>query len=328
MRDKKKENQFAAAADLAEQIANWLDALENHTRASPHTLKSYARDIRQFCIFLSHYHEEPPRLAHMADLPVGDLRAFMAQRRQSGVESRSLARSLASLRGFARFLSKQELPVSDAFRAVRTPKIRKTLPRPISKPDAILLIQLALETAKTPWEGLRDAALLSLIYACGLRISEALALNRKDLPSSPPPLAPSDEVRAPLRITGKGNKQRDIPLLQFVATALDDYMAAAPFEFGPHAPIFRTIKGARLSARVAQLMMARLRRHLGLPDSATPHALRHSFATHLLNAGGDLRTIQDLLGHSRLSSTQIYTEIEDNELKAIYDSAHPRARAK
>ena len=309
--------QFNATPDLQKQCGMWLESLAVENRLSPHTVASYGRDLTQFLDFLADHHARPPALADMSSLQLADLRAFLAARRHSGAQSRSLNRSVSGLRNFARFLERRDTPVSPAFNLLSVPKTTRSLPRPVAQNDALAMIRLALESASAVWVGRRDAALLCLLYGAGLRVSEALQLDVKSLPPT--------QDRA-LRILGKGNKERQVPLLPIIRQTLDDYMCAAPFVFGPEDPVFRGIRGGRLSARQTQMMVAGLRRTLGLADTVTPHALRHSFASHLLAAGGDLRTIQELLGHRQLSSTQIYTEVDAQSLRDVYDKVHPRAR--
>jgi integrase/recombinase XerC len=245
---------------------------------------------------------------------VRDLRAFMAARRADGVSPRSLNRALSALRHFTDYLQSRDIAVSPAFSALSGAKTRAGLPRPVGENDVARLIQCALYTARLDWLGRRDAALLTLLYGTGLRISEALSLTREDI----------ETANDMLRVTGKGGKQRDVPLLPLVVRALNDYLAAQPFGLRHADKIFRGARGGPLAARQAQSMLAGLRRAIGLPDNVTPHALRHSFASHLLSGGGDLRTIQELLGHAQLSSTQIYTQVDEAALLAVYDKAHKR----
>ena len=303
------------AGDLQRQHDAWVARMTYESRLSPHSVASYQRDLRQFLSFLNGYVERPPQLSDFADLQLTTLRAFLASRRLEGAESRSLLRTMSGLRNFAQFLEQQKIAVSQAFYLVNMPKQKRSLPRPIDSQSLLQLIQLALETPKQNWVGQRDAALLTLLYGCGLRISEALALNVGDVP---------DAAEVGLRVLGKGNKMRDVPLLPLVHQALHGAIQAAPFTAATNDPVFRGARGGRLSPRLAQQMLAQHRRTLNLPDSVTPHALRHSFATHLLSAGGDLRTIQELLGHAQLSSTQIYTEVDSASLIAIYQKAHQR----
>lgn len=308
---------LALAADLRMALADWHKRLAHEERVSPHTLSAYLRDVRQFLDFLAGHEATTLNLAHLAKLDVLDLRSFMTVRRNTGTETRSLLRSLSGLRHFFAFLDSQGHPNTKALSLLSPPKSSKSVPRPVGVDDVLRLIDLALTTPKQSWLGLRDAALLTLLYGTGLRISEALSLRGQDWPDTP------DKG---LRVTGKGGKMRDVPLLPLTHDAIGAYMQAAPFNFAADEMIFRGARGGPLSARQAQMMLAGLRRQLNLPKSVTPHALRHSFATHLLAGGGDLRTIQDLLGHAQLSSTQIYTEIDANALMETYEKAHPRAK--
>ena len=308
---------MTANAELQTLINAWLEQLKQRDLSS-HTLEAYQRDVSQFIDFLAGHFEQEVTPASFNALKAMDVRSFLAKRReQETTQSRSLARSLSGLRSFTLYLSEKDYPVSSAFKIVRSPRIPKSLPRPMSQNDALQMIELAGDMSSRPWENLRNQALLMLIYGCGLRISEALNLSYGERPKP---------GNVSVRITGKGNKQRDAPILPLVENAIQLYIKAAPFDFKDDDPLFRGLKGGRFSARQVQMIVAKCRRLMGLPDEVTPHAFRHSFATHLLAAGGDLRTIQELLGHISLSSTQIYTEIEDTELGRIYKNAHPRSK--
>lgn len=306
---------WAATDGVRRALENWQSGLRDQKRVSPHTLSAYRRDLRQFIGFLANHEGRPVDLADFGRLHVRDLRAFMAARREAGAGSRSLNRSLSGLRNFIGHLTAEAHPVSEAFQLINPPKTPKSLPRPVAADAIEQLLHLALTAPKQAWVGRRDAALLTLLYGTGLRISEALSLTPGDVPETP---------TGGLQVTGKGGKMRQVPLLPVVHGTLTDYAAAVPFALTPDAPLFRGLRGGALSARQAQMTVAGLRRQLGLPDSVTPHALRHSFATHLLSGGGDLRSIQELLGHAQLSSTQIYTEIDQQALMEVYDKAHPR----
>lgn len=308
---------MTANAELQTLINAWLQQLKQRDLSS-HTLEAYQRDVSQFIDFLAGHYEQEVTPASFNALKAMDVRSFLAKRReQETTQSRSLARSLSGLRSFTLYLSEKDYPVSSAFKIVKSPRIPKSLPRPMSQNDALQMIALAGDISSRPWENLRNQALLMLIYGCGLRISEALNLSYGERPKP-------DNVS--VRITGKGKKQRDAPILPLIENAIQQYIKAAPFDFEDDDPLFRGLKGGRFSARQVQMIVAKCRRLMGLPDEVTPHAFRHSFATHLLAAGGDLRTIQELLGHSSLGSTQIYTEIEDTELGRIYKNAHPRSK--
>ena len=308
-----------AAADIALEITHWLSYLRAERRLSPKTLEAYARDIRQCLMFLGEHWDANVTLARFAALEATDIRAFMAMRRADEIGGRSLARSLAGLRSFGRFLEREGKGKVGALSAIRAPKIGKSLPKPIHMAAAKRFAD-ADERAgedRDPWIWARDAAVMALLYGSGLRISEALGLKRREVP-----LPGAGDV---LVVTGKGNKTRMVPVLQNVLALIQDYVAVCPHPLPAEGPIFVGARGGPLKARIIQLTMERLRGALGLPDSATPHALRHSFATHLLSRGGDLRAIQELLGHASLSTTQIYTGIDSERLLEVYRTAHPRA---
>jgi integrase/recombinase XerC len=303
--------------DTAAEVGHWLTYLGTEKRMSPKTLEAYRRDVDQFLAFLTEHLGAPPTLARLAKLQPADIRAFMAARRSEGLSSRSLMRQLAGTRSFARFLERNGKGKLAALAAVRTPKLPKTLPKPLPASSARALADANLRAgeAREQWVLARDAAVLALLYGSGLRISEALGLKRRDVDGRPDALT----------ITGKGNKTRMVPLLPQVLRLIEEYLASCPYPLAQEGPLFVGAKGGPLSPRIVQLAMASLRGALGLPDTATPHALRHSFATHLLARGGDLRSIQDLLGHASLSTTQIYTAVDAERLLDIYNSAHPRA---
>ena len=300
---------------LLTQMQDYLEHLRGERRCAAKTLEAYQRDLIRFFRFLTDFEARPARLEDLSTLRVAAVRGYLAARRAEGVSSRSLARNLSSLRSFLRFLERRGLANAQILDRINAPKIKTTLPKPVSEQDALSLLDLAVE-AKTPWVGLRDMAIFALLYGCGLRISEALSLTGATAPK---------RHEARIVITGKGGKQRLVPVLPLVAAAVDRYRKACPFNLAPDEPIFRGVQGKPLSARQVQLTIAGLRGQLGLPASATPHALRHSFASHLLAKGADLRTIQDLLGHASLSTTQIYTQVDSAHLLKVFDAAHPRA---
>jgi integrase/recombinase XerC len=307
------------AKDVAAELTRWLAHLGAERRMSPKTLEAYDRDVRQFLGFLAGHLGGAPTLKQFAKLTPADVRAFLAARRAGGIAGRSLMRSLAGIRSFGRFLEREGNGRVDALTAVRAPKIAKSLPKPIAATAATRLTDTDLRAGeeREPWVLARDAAVLALLYGSGLRISEALGLRRADMPAP----GQGDVIT----VTGKGNKQRMVPVLPQVLQAVADYVTICPYSLPPQGPLFVGAKGGPLSPRIVQLAMARLRGALGLPDSATPHALRHSFATHLLSRGGDLRAIQELLGHASLSTTQIYTAVDAERLLEVYRSTHPRA---
>jgi len=308
-----------ASADLAVELRRWLAHLGAERRMSPKTVEAYERDVRQFLSFLIEHTGAQVSLKALAAIEPRDVRAFMASRRSDGIGSRSLMRSLAGARSFARFLERNGKGKVGALSAVRAPKIPKTLPRPITATSAKRLVDTDLRAGeeREPWVFARDAAVLALLYGSGLRISEALGLTREAIPA--PGKGDSIIVR------GKGNKARMVPVLPQVLKLIADYVALCPYDLPDTSPIFVGARGGALSPRIVQLTMARLRGALGLAETATPHALRHSFATHLLARGGDLRAIQELLGHASLSTTQIYTAVDSEQLLQVYRSAHPRA---
>jgi integrase/recombinase XerC len=306
----------AIDAKVAAEIANWRKHLGAERRMSPKTVEAYQRDVLQFLAFLAAHLGGAPSLKELAALTPADVRAFLAARRADGIGSRSLMRSLAGTRAFARFLERNRKGSVAALSAVRAPKIGKTLPRPLAVAGARAVADpdMAAGDGREPWIHARDAAVLGLLYGCGLRISEALGLKRGAF-----------GARDVLTVIGKGRKQRMVPLIPAVAKLIADYVALCPYDLPEDGPLFVGAKGGPLSPRLVQLAMARLRGALGLAETATPHALRHSFATHLLARGGDLRSIQELLGHASLSTTQIYTEVDADRLIEAYRSAHPRA---
>jgi integrase/recombinase XerC len=304
------------APKVAAEIENWLEHLGAERRMSPKTVEAYRRDVLQFLAFLADHLGGTPTLQDLARLAPADVRAFMAARRAAGIGSRSLMRSLAGLRAFGRFLERNGKGKVGALAAVRAPKIAKTLPRPLAVDAARRTADpdIAAGDGREPWIHARDAAVLALLYGCGLRISEALSLQRADI-----------GARDAITVTGKGRKQRMVPVLPQVAKLIADYVALCPYDLPDDGPLFVGAKGGPLSPRLIQLAMARLRGALGLAETATPHALRHSFATHLLARGGDIRSIQELLGHASLATTQIYTEVDAERLIGAYRAAHPRA---
>jgi len=304
------------AENVGELKRAWLASLAHERRMSPHTLRAYDDDSARFMGFLTQHRGAQVTLATLRDLRVGDVRAFLTSRRAEGLGARGIQRALAALRSFYRYLERENLAEGAALRAVKSPKLPRTLPRPLSERDAARTIDEAGQEEE-PWIAARNAALITLLYGTGLRISEALSLKRGD--------APLGET---VVILGKGSKERAVPVIAAVREAVDRYAGACPFEHGRSAPLFLSRRGKPMSPREAQSLMQNLRGRLGLPASATPHALRHSFATHLLQNGGDLRAVQELLGHASLSTTQKYTEVEGARVMAVYDAAHPRALAK
>jgi integrase/recombinase XerC len=294
-------------------IAGWLRDLGAVRRLAARTLEAYQRDLGQFVTFLASHTGGAVSLATLRDMRAADLRAFMAVRRQDGVEARSLARALSAIKSFFRYLEREGVLSTEALNTLRTPRTRKSLPKALTVREAKAAIATTDEMEDRPWVAARDMAVLSLCYGAGLRISEALGLSRTD-------------VEGPtLRVTGKGGKTRLVPIIEPVRQAIEAYLKLCPFTLTPSQPMFRGVKGGVLSPRLLQARMVQLRSALGLPPGATPHALRHSFATHLLGRGGDLRAIQELLGHASLSTTQIYTAVDTERLLDAYRAAHPRS---
>ena len=302
-------------ADLRQAVDAWLTHLVNERGQSPATCEAYARDLRQFLAFLKSHLGHPPCLGDLARLDAKAFRAFLAKRRKAKVISRSLARSLSALRTFFSWLEREDTLKNRAVLQVALPKIPHSVPKPLTIEGAASLV-VADVTFETEWIVARDVAVMLLLYGAGLRISEALSLT--------PNKAPLDG-RDVMHIKGKGGKERLVPALAIVSGAIAKYMRLCPHPLTPDGPLFLGARGGPLSPRLIQLAMEKLRHQLGLPETATPHALRHSFATHLLSAGADLRQIQELLGHASLSTTQVYTEVDRERLLAVYDQAHPRA---
>jgi integrase/recombinase XerC len=309
------------APDIRAEATAWLAGLAKERRLSPKTVEAYGRDLRQFLAFLTHHLGEPPGVKAVLTLKPLDIRSFLAARRMDRVQSRSLMRQLAALRSFARHLEREGHGTASAFAAIRTPKVDRNLPRPLSTTSAVAVTEAETRAGgdRKPWILARDAAVLSLLYGAGLRISEALGLQRRD--------APVNGIDA-ITVTGKGGKTRSVPVIPPIQRAVEEYLRLCPYVTPPEGPLFVGARGGPLSPRIIQLAVEELRGALGLPDSATPHALRHSFATHLLARGGDLRGIQELLGHASLSTTQLYTKVDATRLMDAFEAAHPRARAK
>lgn len=306
-----------ASGTAREALAAWLDHLANERRASPRTLEAYGFAASRYIAFLERHRGETLSLAALGGVVAADVRAWLAFMRQGErpLSPRSLSQALSAIRTFHRFVDvRLDIP-NAAIALVRGPRVKPGAPRPVSEDQARgMLAEPALDPDREDWEAARDEAVLTLLYGCGLRISEALSLKRADAPLS-------DQVR----IVGKGSKTRIVPVLPAVRQAVDAYLAQLPFVIDADAPLFRAKRGGPLSPRHVQATVQGLRGRLGLPDSATPHALRHSFATHLLGAGADLRVIQDLLGHASLSTTQRYTEVDAAALLGAYAKAHPHA---
>lgn len=306
----------SARPDLQRARAEWLGSLGSERRLSALTVDAYERDTRQFFQFLTGHGGGAPGISDIAQLKSVDLRAFLAHRRNGGAGVRSLGRGLAGIRSFLRFLERRGLANAAGAAAMRAPKQPKSLPKPLTAADAGRVVSAGEQLAEEPWIAARNAAVLTLLYGCGLRISEALGLAGHEL---------KDAGETVLRVTGKGGKTRLVPVLPIAFEAIAAYRRLCPYHLAGESPLFRGARGGPLQPAIIQREMAKMRSALNLPDTATPHALRHSFATHLLAKGGDLRTIQELLGHASLSTTQIYTGVDTARLLDIYDAAHPRA---
>ncbi|WP_370158659.1 tyrosine recombinase XerC [Salipiger bermudensis] len=300
-----------AARDALE---SWLTAARALKGNSENTITAYRADVLEFIVVLTSHHAEPQGLAPLARVTTPDMRAFLAHLRGQGVSSRTMARKLSAVKSFYRWLAEREGFEPTAVMMARAPKFQKKLPRPLAEDAAKAMIDTVEMQAADSWVGARDAAVVTLLYGCGLRISEALGLRGRDLP-----------LGESLRIVGKGGKERIVPVLPIARRALDTYLRLCPYDPEPDAPVFRGKRGGALNPRLIQKVTEAARLQLGLPATATPHAMRHSFATHLLAAGGDLRAIQELLGHASLSTTQAYTSVDEVHLMKVYAATHPKA---
>jgi integrase/recombinase XerC len=308
---------FSATPPCREAIAAWQDWLTSEKRSSPHTAAAYGGDLARFFDFLTEHLGLVPGPAELGALRAADFRAYLARRAAENGARSSIARAMSVLRGFFRFLDRRGLVHNAALATVRTPKLPLSVPKPVTVAEASETLDAVVDSAAQPWVGARDLAILTLLYGCGLRLAEALGLSRREAPIAP----------GTLSITGKGNKQRLVPILPAVAEAVASYLAICPYALAGDGPLFVGVRGGPLNPRLVQRRMTELRGLLGLAETATPHALRHSFATHLMAGGGDLRTIQELLGHASLSTTQRYTAVDTARLLEVYDKAHPRAKA-
>ncbi|NTU76401.1 MAG: tyrosine recombinase XerC [Alphaproteobacteria bacterium] len=301
--------------DLRAAVETWRGWLKDERRASNHTLASYQFDIANLFTFLNGYRGKQIRLAMLADLTLTDFRAWLAECANNNQSASSRARAVAGVRNFFRWLDRTGRLHNAAIDLLRTPKVGRRLPRPVSEASAQDIVALSRNVPEEGWVGLRDEALFTLLYGAGLRIGEALGLRHADLRQG-----------ERLVVTGKGNKQRSVPLLPIVRETLERYMKACPYPSLPQGVVFVGVRGETLNPGVAQRHLRRLRCDLNLPDTVTPHALRHSFATHLLASGADLRSLQELLGHSSLSTTQLYTQVDAGQVAATYRASHPRAK--
>ena len=308
---------WPAAPDLADAACVWSRWLGEERRLSPHTLAAYRTDLGAFLRFLTGHLGEPPGITQIALLKPADLRAWLAERARQDLARSSSGRALSALRNFLRWLSRNGFADATVLAGLKGPRAARSLPKAIGVEEAVELAAAVQASPAEAWIGARDLALLLLLYGCGLRIGEALSLQRRGAP------LPGTEA---LRVIGKGRKERLVPVLPAVTQAVADYLALCPYALAPEGPLFLGARGGPLSPRLLQRSLQAMRMRLGLPDWTSPHALRHSFATHLLAGGGDLRTIQELLGHASLSTTQRYTGVDAARLAAVYRTAHPRAR--
>lgn len=299
---------------LGAALAQWLAQLQALEGAAANTIEAYRRDVARYLKFLSTHRGGAEGIAGIAATPQSDLRAWMAEERSRGLSARSLARALSAVKGFTAWAADRTGTDATTVLSARGPKHHRKLPRPLSEDAAATMLQDIGADAREDWIAARDTAVATLLYGLGLRISEALSLTGADHP-----------LPQTLRITGKGGKTRLVPVIPAAAEAVAAYAALCPFDLAPADPLFRGARGGPVNPRLIQAAMERARLRLGLPASATPHALRHSFATHLLSAGGDLRAIQELLGHASLSTTQAYTAVDAARLMEVYEKAHPRA---
>lgn len=308
------EQALAISPAARDALQTWLDHQRALKGAAENTLTAYTGDVTDFLAFITHHKGAPQGLGALAEISISDMRSWMAHTRGTDVGPRSMARKLSAVKAFYRWLAEREGFEPTAVLSTRSPKFTKKLPRPLAVDAARDMIDCVEMQSLAPWVALRDVAVLTLLWGCGLRISEALGLTGSD--------APLPDV---LRIVGKGGKERVVPVLPAARDAVDAYLAACPHRQDSTAPLFRAIRGGKLAPRAIQKAMADARMQLGLPSTATPHAMRHSFATHLLDAGGDLRAIQELLGHASLSTTQAYTAVDTVRLMDVYNRAHPKA---
>lgn len=306
---------FCADEKLLIAVEEWRRWLKTERRCSGHTVAAYSRDLAEFLKFVQEYLEKTPSFKILAEFAVTDFRAYLSARTGEGISRTSLARNLSSLRNFFRFLERNAVLSNPSVSILRSPALPKALPKPVTREQAFDMIKTAADLQKEEWMKRRDIAFLMLLYGCGLRIGEALSFDVKDRPRSDM-----------MTVFGKGRKERAVPVLPAVRSAIEAYLNIRPDGANPDTPLFIGAQGERVNPGVMQRQIRRIRNELGLPSSVTPHALRHSFATHLLNGGGDLRTIQELLGHESLSTTQRYTGLDEDRMMEVYTHAHPRAK--
>ncbi len=312
--DTSAESQITISAALVNVLDAWLNWLRGVDGLAPNTLDAYRRDVNGYLAFMSRHFGDTSGLTQLERVGISDMRSWMASERGRGVSARSLARALSAVKNFTAWLAHREGFDATAVLSTKSPRFEKKLPRPLSEEAARGMIDTVELQSRESWIAARDTAILTLLYGCGLRISETLDLTGADYP-----------IEEILRVVGKGGKERIVPVLPVGRLAVDDYVRLCPYPVKTGAPLFRGVRGGRLGPRPVQKAVQAARMQLGLPATATPHAMRHSFATHLLAAGADLRAIQELLGHSTLSTTQAYTSVSTERLMEVYEAAHPRA---
>lgn len=308
----KTEIKYKAQSEVIEQIHRWQIWLSKERCFSPHTVDAYSRDLNTFLDFLNNYQRSLPSLSDLEKIEVRGFRAYLSARADKHVEKTSLARELSSLKNFFKYLASKNVINNSTISIISSPRLPKTLPKALDIDQTFNVLDIAGNFAKKEWQGLRDVAIFTILYGCGLRISEALSLNRGDI-----------DHNDFLKIKGKGNKERLVPILPIVVEKINAYLSACPYDIKNGEPLFLGARGERLSPRIVQRTLEKIRAYLGLPDTLTPHALRHSFATHLLAEGTNLRAIQELLGHASLSTTQRYTDVHIETLQKEYRQAHP-----
>lgn len=308
----KTEIRYKASDEVLELIRRWQAWLQNERRYSPHTLDAYSRDLSLFFEFMQEYLKHQPQAADLHKADIRLFRAYLSARAAHRVERSSIARELSTLKNFYRWLARNDIFENTALSIISSPRRPKILPRALDVSEAFEVLDIAGDFAKKEWQGLRDIAIFTTLYGCGLRISEALSLNLGDIGNNDF-----------LKIRGKGNKERLVPLLPVVKEKINAYLEACPYDIKNGEALFLGARGERISPRIVQRTLEKIRAYLGLPDNLTPHALRHSFATHLLANGTDLRSIQELLGHASLATTQRYTEVQIETLQKEYRKAHP-----
>lgn len=303
---------YIASTEVCDLIARWQIWLRDIRSYSAHTLDAYSRDLSLFFNFLSDYINHIPQINDLEDADIRTFRAYLSQRNHKHLEKSSISRELSSLKSFFNWLIRNKIIKNTAISIISSPKQNQILPKALDVDDTFNVLDIAQDFAKSEWQGLRDVAILTILYGCGLRISEALSLNFGDI-----------DHNNFLKIKGKGNKERLVPVLPVIREKINAYLEACPYHIKQGDALFLGARGERISPRIVQRTLEKIRGYLGLSDNLTPHALRHSFATHLLANGTDLRTLQELLGHASLSTTQRYTDVQIETLKKEYHKAHP-----